>query len=332
MFHLELKHLEIGYKTPLLSPINLKLNEGNIVALIGINGIGKSTLIKNIAGILKPLSGEINIGGTNIKKLSPKKLAKIIAYSAASDFPSSNFTIRDYVALGRLPYTSFTGLLTAKDKKIVSEAIETSNLVDKAYKDISKISDGQRQRASIARLIAQQSKIMLFDEPTAFLDIEAKYFTLKLFKEIKNKLNNIIIFSTHDINLAIQFADKIWLFIDNTIVQGLPEDLILQGYFSKLFSDKNIFFNNFTGDFDVINTANKKISIIENQHKSKTYWTKNALKKIGYQIDDKANNQIQVLENKWIIKNNQTKNEFSNIENLLNFLNKKNIKKTSKIK
>lgn len=258
MFQLELKHLEIGYKTPLLSPIDLKVNQSSIVALIGKNGVGKSTLIKTIARINKPLSGDVYIDGRNIKKLQAKKLAKIIGYSSASDFPSSNFTIRDYVALGRLPYTSFTGLLTAKDKKIVAEAIQTSKLDNKAYKDIGKISDGQRQRASIARLIAQQSKIMLFDEPTAFLDIEAKYFTLKLFKEIKNKLNNIIIFSTHDINLAIQFADKIWLFIDNTIIQGLPEDLILKGYFSRLFSDKNIFFNNFTGYFDVINKAEKK--------------------------------------------------------------------------
>lgn len=296
---LELKNLEIGYEKSLLKNINLCANQRELIALIGINGVGKSTLLKTISGIISKKKGDIYLENKNLEKYTKQKLATVLGFSAVNLISTNNITVKDIISLGRIPYTSLLGTLKKKDEEIILNAIEECGLKKIADQEISKISDGQRQRAFIARLIAQQTNILLFDEPTAFLDIEGKYQIAYLFKQIVKEMNKTVIFSTHDLKIAIQTADKIWLFIDNTIISALPEDLILQGYFERLFSYSKINFNNFTADFDVKSKEVDKVQIINNSTEIRKIWTEKALLKIGYISDFESKKTICIFDNYW---------------------------------
>lgn len=296
---LELKNLEIGYEKSLLKNINLIANQGELIALIGINGVGKSTLLKTISGIISQKKGNIYLENKNLEKYTKQKLATILGFSAVNQIYVNNITVKDIISLGRTPYTSLLGTLKKKDEEIILNAIKECGLEKITNKEISKISDGQRQRAFIARLIAQQTNLLIFDEPTAFLDIEGKYQIVYLFKQIVREMNKTVIFSTHDLKIAIQTADKIWLFIDNKIISALPEDLILQGHFERLFSYSKINFNNFTADFDVKSKVIDKIQIRNNSTEIKKIWTEKALLKFGYIPDFESKKSIYIFDNYW---------------------------------
>lgn len=296
---LKLKNLDIGYEKNLLKNINLSANQGELIALIGINGVGKSTLLKTISGIIPKRKGNIYLENKKLEKYTKQKLATILGFSAINQIFINNITVKDVISLGRIPYTSLLGTLKKKDEEIILNAIEKCGLEKIRNKEISKISDGQRQRAFIARLIAQQTKLLLFDEPTAFLDIEGKYQIAYLFKQIVREMNRTIIFSTHDLKIAIQTADKIWLFIDNTIVSALPEDLILRNYFERLFSYSKINFNNFTADFDVKSNVKDKIQIKNNSTEIRRIWTDRALLKYGYVPDFESKKIIYIFDSYW---------------------------------
>ena len=314
---LELKDLAIGYEKSIIKNVNLEVQRGELIALIGLNGIGKSTLLKTIAGIIPKKSGEIFLQSKKLEKYSKQNTASIIGFSAVSQINTSNITVRDIVALGRIPYTSLLGNLSQKDNRIIDYAIKECGLKKIENKEITKISDGQKQRTFIARLIAQQTELLLFDEPTAFLDIEGKYKIVYLFQEIVREMNKSIIFSTHDLKIAIQTAHKIWLFYDNKIINAVPEDLILEGWFEKLFSHSNINFNNFTADFNVDYKITDSICLENKTTKIKKHWTIKALNKIGYDINTNANKKIIIHENHWILETSEYSKKFDSIHKLL---------------
>ncbi len=301
--YLKIKKADIGYNKVLFSDINLTAEKKEIIAVIGLNGIGKSTFLKSLSGIINFLRGEVFVNGENILKFNRAKRAGIIGFSSIININVQNLLVQDLVALGRIPHTSFIGNLTSKDKKIISEAIKKTGLSEVKNKLVTQISDGQKQRAFIARLIAQQTKILLFDEPTAFLDIEGKYQIISLFKHIAKNSDKIVIFSTHDLKIAIQNADKIWLFDNQKIIDNSPEDLILNGKLQSFFSNSSFIFNNFTADFDVNNQNIIPIKITnQTLNKNRINWTKKGLKRIDCYIDDNANIEIIVKDNFWILK------------------------------
>jgi len=318
---IQINKLSIGYDKAIAANINLTADFGELIAVIGLNGIGKSTLLKTIAKIIPPLKGEILIENQNIEKISRTKTSHIIGFSATIEVFSNDLTIFDYVALGRIPYSTMLGKLSQTDISIINNSLEKSGLLHKKNKKLSQSSDGEKQRSHIARLIAQQTKILLFDEPTAFLDIGGKHLIIDLFKQIVEKKDKIIIFSTHDLKIALQNADKIWLFYNNSTKEGSPEDLILDNCFNEIFSEYNIFFDNFTADFYVNKKPNKTIQLIDfSQNKIKELWTINALKRIGFEINNNSLTQIQINLNNWILRENDIILTFNDLYKLLKHL------------
>lgn len=218
--------------------------------------------------------------------------------------------------MGRIPHSSLLGILNNVDKQNIDLAIEQTGLQKITNKELSKISDGQRQRAFIARLLAQQTSLMIFDEPTAFLDIEGKIKIVSLFSKIAKEQNKIIVFSTHDINLALRFCDKIWLLLPDKFIAAAPEDLVLQNEFQKLFPDSEIKFNNFTADFYVSKPIIDSIKIINYSSDLRYLWTTKAIERFGFKIEQTSSNQLIINDNSWYLQLKNKKYEVFSIEQL----------------
>ncbi len=321
MFEIELVNVSIGYEKPLIENINLSAKKGEVIAVVGFNGSGKSTLLKTISRIIPAFNGHIFIQGIDALTFSNESFYKKVGFSSIAQINASNLTVYDLVSLGRIPHTNLIGKLSENDKMIIDKALVNTGIETLKNKNINKISDGQKQRAFIARLLVQQTDILFFDEPTAFLDIEGKYKIVSLFRIIAKKLNKIIVFSTHDLKIAIQNTDKIWLFKENKIIENSPEDLIISGEFNKIFTDKSIIFDNFTADFYVNNCNLGSIKITDkSESRIKLLWTKNALNRVGYSFDNQSDIEIVVNPDNWTINFKNECLKFQSIYKLLNFL------------
>lgn len=246
----------IGYqtaKTPKLVACNLnaELKIGELTCLLGSNGIGKSTLMKTICGFIKPLDGEILVHGKDISLMDEKELSKIIAVVLTEKIQVPNATVFELVSYGRSPFTGFLGRLSKNDKEKVHVAIEMCGVSHKKYSLLSSLSDGEKQKATIAKALAQDTPIILLDEPTAFLDLAARVEIIQLLRKLASETRKSILMSTHDLDLALQMSDRLWLLNSEGIVAGSPEDLILNNAFQAMFSKKGIEFDNKTGMFKV---------------------------------------------------------------------------------
>jgi len=199
--------LSVGYKKPVAENLSFEIPEG-LTCVIGPNGSGKSTFLKTLSGLLKPLSGEIFILEKNHSKINANELAKQIAFVPANFPAETNIRVFDFVALGRSPHTSAFGKLEKKDVDITNYALEQTETANFAKRRVNNLSDGEKQRVALARALAQDTKILLLDEPTAFLDYPHR---VKLFEFLKKK-NMAIIVSTHELDFAEYYADKILQF------------------------------------------------------------------------------------------------------------------------
>jgi iron complex transport system ATP-binding protein len=272
--------LKIGYASKsLLSPLSASANSGEMVAILGRNGIGKSTLLRTIQGLQPSLGGNVLIDGKNISIFSGIQLARKIGYISTEIVKVSHMTIYDLVALGRFPYTNWIGRIDYDTHKIIHDSIEKTGLKGLEDRYISELSDGERQRAMIARILAQDTDILIMDEPTAFLDIASKYEIVNLMRGLTSE-GKTIIFSTHDFNIAINQADKIWLIHGSDLTEGAPEDLILTDAFNHLFDSEIVGFNPEDGSFAFHNKYRGQI-FIEGKG-IKRHWTEKALERIGF--------------------------------------------------
>ncbi len=247
--------LTIGYTTGKSSKmvahqLNATLREGEMTCLLGANGKGKSTLMKTICGFLPALSGSIEINGQATSSLSEKELARQIAIVLTEKLSVPNATVYELVAYGRSPFTGFMGRLSAKDKAIVNAAIEQCGIAHKKHVPLAALSDGERQKATIAKALAQDTGFIILDEPTAFLDLPARVEIMQLLRQLASNGKSILM-STHDLDLALQMSDRLWLLHHDHIITGSPEDLLLQNAFQSMFSNKGIEFDNKTGMFKV---------------------------------------------------------------------------------
>ena len=216
---LNVKNLSIGYNPfkPLLSDINISSGNGQLLLLLGSNGIGKSTLLKTLAGLIPPIAGSIQIGGVDLPHSSPTQRAQIVsAVFTGRDF-DPYITVRELIALGRYPYTNWVGSLTKADQHIIDKAIDTMSLADLAYKKVSQLSDGETQKTLIAKCLAQDSPVIIMDEPTAFLDYKNKAALFKTIKRISLDEQKLIILSTHDIATALPYCDQLLLLTEAKI-------------------------------------------------------------------------------------------------------------------
>lgn len=254
---LRIENLSVGYKnTPLASGINLELGKGKVTALIGRNGAGKSTLLKTITRSLKPLGGTIWIRGKKLDSLSGKALSKLMAVVTTDPDMAGGLRIEELVALGRIPYTGRIGLLGREDKKRIEEAMENVGIIHKTGSFVGELSDGERQKAMIARGLAQDTPILLMDEPFSFLDVAARLEMMALVRRLAHDEDKAILFSTHEVAQALRMADSIWAFVgdgtDKTVVQGSPLEIIERGDVDRLFPGSSVNFNQASGEFTII--------------------------------------------------------------------------------
>lgn len=203
------------------------LQPGKVVALIGRNGMGKSTLIRTLAGLIPPIEGEIYLGRKSIKGLQQSEYAKKVSVVLTKVSDTGYLTAAEVVAMGRHPYTDIFGRLRSNDKDVISKALESVNATHLMDKPIAQLSDGERQRIMIAKALAQNSQTILLDEPTAFLDYPSKLEALSLLNKLARHEGKAILFSSHDLELAIKYADMLWLLKNNNLEEILPEQFDL---------------------------------------------------------------------------------------------------------
>lgn len=248
--------LSIGYHhkketNVIAGGINLSLKKGELIALIGANGIGKSTLLRTLTAIQKPLEGLISLNGTDLHNYPAKDLAQNLAVVLTESLPPSNLTVFELVALGRQPYTNWLGRLTDEDIAQVNKAIELTQITHLADKKHYEISDGQLQKVLIARALAQDTPLIILDEPTTHLDLLHKVSLLRLLKKLTAETGKCILYSTHDLDLALQLSNEIIVMTPGQVVQDTPQNLIVNKAFDALFNDDSIYFDTVKGGFVV---------------------------------------------------------------------------------
>ncbi len=247
-------NLSIGYKSKstenvIAKNLNLKLQEGKLISLIGENGIGKSTLLRTLSGLKKPLYGSIHLNDINLNNFNQVDLAKSLSLVLTEKLPPSNLTVFELIALGRQPYTNWIGKLSSEDFEKVNKAIQLTQIEHLANKKYYEISDGQFQNVLVARALAQDTPLIILDEPSTHLDLFHKVSLFKLLKKLATESNKCILFSTHDIDLAIQLSDEMIVMTEDFVVQDQPCNLISKGVFDTLFKDENIKFDSERGKF-----------------------------------------------------------------------------------
>ena len=241
---IQLKDLTLGYgRRILLDNVSARIPEGQLVALLGRNGTGKSTLLRAMMGLEKPQSGEIILQEKNVASLKPERLARNISFGTTDKVRIANLRCEDVVALGRAPYTNWLGQLQGEDLKRVDNAMRLVGMSGYADKTMDKMSDGECQRIMIARALAQDTPVILLDEPTAFLDLPNRYELCLLLKRLAQEENKCIVFSTHDLDIALSICDFIML-IDNPHLYALPtSEMVASGHIERLFHNESITFD-----------------------------------------------------------------------------------------
>ena len=209
--NITLEQLSVGYKgfPPIVSNINVEIKSGELTCLIGSNGIGKSTLLKTLTGFLPKLSGRLLLDGRDINMLSQRERAKYISIVLTYKSDVQNLSVTEMVGMGRMPYTGFWGKLNTSDQTIVAEAIEMVGIEHLKNRMIQTLSDGERQKVMIAKALAQQTPVILLDEPTSFLDFPSKVEMLQLLHRLAKETNKVVFLSTHDLELALRIADRL---------------------------------------------------------------------------------------------------------------------------
>lgn len=252
---IEIEDLSIGYGTGRQLAVVARglcgsVRGGELTCLLGANGVGKSTLLRTLSAFQPKAGGSVRVGGREIDAYTPKELARVVSVVLTEKPDISNMTARELVSMGRAPYTGFWGRESDADGKIVDEAMRMTGISALAGRLTDTLSDGERQKVMIAKALAQQTPVIILDEPTAFLDFPSKVETTRLLRTISHTTGKAVLMSTHDLDLALQMADVVWL-LDKTrgVTAGAPEDLSLDGSLAAFFADEGITFDAAAGLF-----------------------------------------------------------------------------------
>lgn len=251
---LEATQLVTGYRskkkeTVISEEINFRIKKGTLIGLAGANGIGKSTLLRTLAGMQPALSGTMRLDGTNMDTLTPIQLATKLSIVLTEPPASKNMTVEELISLGRQPYTNWMGSLTTADTAAITNAMHATETLKLATRKCFELSDGQLQRVAIARALAQDTPLIILDEPTTHLDLYHRAYILKLLKKLAKETQKTILFSTHEIDLAIQLSDAMLVMTSEKIHFDTPCRLIESGTFNALFPEETIGFDPNTGRF-----------------------------------------------------------------------------------
>ena len=230
---IRIEKLSIGYQgrhsvKTVAEGITDSIHSGELTCLLGENGAGKSTLLRTLSGFLPPISGEITILGKPLRSYSERELATVIGVVLTERTNLQNMTVTELVGMGRSPYTGFWGRLSAQDRRKVDEALSLVGIPSLRDRMVQTLSDGERQKVMIAKALAQETPIIFLDEPTAFLDYPSKVEVLNQLGRLSQEMGKTIFLSTHDLELALRVADRVWLMTKQGTVQaGLPENLFI---------------------------------------------------------------------------------------------------------
>ena len=281
------EHLSIGYaprrgpRRIVASNLNLTLHAGEVVCLLGPNGVGKSTLLRTLVGMQPPLDGRVWLDGVDLSTLSAREIARRVSVVLTERVEVGQLTVYALVALGRHPHTDWTGRLTPHDEAIVRQALEAVNAVNLAGRLVHELSDGERQRVMVARALAQEPLVMALDEPTAFLDLPRRVEIMRLLRRLAHETQRAMILSTHDLDLALRSADLLWLMAPGGGVHaGAPEDLVLGGAFEATFATEGISFDRHEGHFRIHPPTQRRIALMGDGVVRE--WTARALERAGY--------------------------------------------------
>lgn len=249
---LKTRNLSIGYKKiKIAEDLSLELRRGEVTALIGRNGAGKTTLIKTLTGNLSPFGGEIFLEGRKLGEYKRTELAKAMAIVNTDPNMAGGLRLKELVGLGRIPYTGRMGVESKADKDIIEKVLETTGIAHKKESFVSELSDGERQKGMIARALAQQTPIIIMDEPFSFLDVASRLEMLDLLNNLAKEDDKAILLSTHEVAEALKMSDQIWLFLREEMITGRPEDLIERGDIDRLFEDTKVKFDRERGEFRI---------------------------------------------------------------------------------
>jgi iron complex transport system ATP-binding protein len=237
------QNLAIGYKNKdIASQIELVAKTGQLISLIGGNGIGKSTLLRTLCRLQEPISGSILLYGKPLVSYKSTELSKYISIVLTEKLPPSALTVYELIATGRQPYTNWVGILSNQDKEIIAKSIHFTNTEPLLNRKVHELSDGQLQTVLIARAVAQDTDIIIFDEPTTHLDVEHKSALFVLLKKLAQQ-NKVILFSTHDIEWAVEASNSIIMMTKKRTWQDSPEAFLKNNYLSELFDSSKITFD-----------------------------------------------------------------------------------------
>jgi iron complex transport system ATP-binding protein len=331
---LETSDLAVGYprRVPLViaEQLRLRLARGEMVCLIGPNGAGKSTLMRTLAGMQPPLRGHVLLDGVDLRKLTPGDRAKRIGIVLTERPNLGLLNGYSLVALGRHPYSSWTGRLTRYDEAVIRWAVDAVGAGDLAEQSVMELSDGQRQKLMIARALAQEPQVILLDEPTAFLDLPRRVEMMQLLKHLTHETGHAVLLSTHELDLALRTADTMWLMSNGIIRTGTPEDLVLNGAFESAFYSEGISFNKETGSFSGPQPHGRVIAL--SGYGVPVTWTRRALERAGFTLAYNGTAPdacVEVLENPmhttWRLTANGTQSTHATIRDLLAALNRQGI-------
>ncbi|GAB3251101.1 ABC transporter ATP-binding protein [Larkinella harenae] len=288
---LSAQDLSIGYtsrrhpRQTVAESLSLDLWSSQLVCLLGPNGAGKSTLMRTLAGLQRPLSGHISVIGQNLTDLAAPELAQTLSLVLSERVDAGNLLVRELVALGRTPHTNWLGQLTTADNQKVQHAMEATGTLIFADRRLQQLSDGERQKVMLARALAQDTPLILLDEPTAHLDLPNRVEMMRLLHQLSRKTRKAILLSTHELDLALQAADQLWLLDSRgSLATGTPEDLVLTGAFEATFDKEGFFFDRTTGTFTMhAEEQGPAIGLLGDE--KLTFWTRRALRREGFVVE-----------------------------------------------
>lgn len=282
-----LQQLAVGYaqqSQPLITGLETALRPHELVCLMGPNGTGKTTLMRTILGMQAPLTGAVYLNGRNVQELSRRHMARSVSVVLPGRVLAGHLRVEELVALGRLPYTSWTGRYSPSDMGKAMSALEMVEADRLTGRRVDELSDGERQRVLIARALAQETPLLLLDEPTAFLDISNRMRITRLLQRLAREEGKTILMSTHDLELALHHADLMWLILPSAhrMAAGAPEDMILSGTLQQALAREDEQLDMASGTLRIQRTDGPRVTVAGDS--IPLMWTRRALQRAGFQV------------------------------------------------
>lgn len=316
-------NLDTGYHskkdiTVITREVNASLFSGELTCLLGPNGAGKSTLLKTLTAFVPKIKGEIIIEHKPLDTYSDAELSKVIGVVLTEKLSINNMSVEELVGMGRSPYTGFWGHMSENDRRIVAESISLVGIDNLSGRMLQTLSDGERQKVMIAKTLSQETPIIFLDEPTAFLDYPSKVEIMQLLQRLAREKGKTVFLSTHDLELALQIADKVWL-LDKPhgVAIGTPEDLALNGDMSRYFHREGVVFDRESGLFKISHQIDRTVSLIGEGTRFNMVQKALARQGIGIDCANPADIIIEVAENGYMLNGKLT----HTIGELLDMLN-----------